>query len=156
MYTLITKFGVVAVDDCDAELLNTEYSSVLLSTSGRLVGVQLYSKEKGKRYLHREIICAEPGQLVDHIDGDVLNNTRENLRIVTASQSQCNRGVTKDKKSGLPKGVFYCIRKQKYKAQIGYLGHKMHLGWFNSAEEASDMYNLFAKKLFGAYERKEK
>lgn len=38
-------------------------------------------------YLHRFILGAEKGQEIDHIDGDGLNNRRENLRFVTHKEN---------------------------------------------------------------------
>lgn len=48
----------------------------------------------GKRYdiyLHRFLLAVNDGMLIDHIDGDGLNNTRENLREVTHSENSRNR-----------------------------------------------------------------
>ena len=38
-------------------------------------------------YLHRQISGALPGTVVDHLDGDGLNNTRQNLRITTQAEN---------------------------------------------------------------------
>ena len=42
-------------------------------------------------YLHREIMNPDDGMVVDHINGDGLDNRRENLRIVTHQQNALNR-----------------------------------------------------------------
>lgn len=44
--------------------------------------------KKTMMYLHRLLMDPKPGEVVDHIDGDALNNTRENLRIVSQSENQ--------------------------------------------------------------------
>lgn len=44
-----------------------------------------------KEYLHRMIMKPPKGFIVDHIDGNGLNNTRENLRVVSHSENQRNR-----------------------------------------------------------------
>lgn len=51
--------------------------------SGRLNGRHVY--------LHRLVAGAQKGQIVDHINGDTLDNRRSNLRIVSASQNMQNR-----------------------------------------------------------------
>lgn len=43
--------------------------------------------------------------IIDHIDGDILNNRIDNLREVTNSQNQMNKGLQKNNKSGT-KGVY--------------------------------------------------
>lgn len=42
-------------------------------------------------YLHRFLFAVNDGMLIDHIDGDGLNNTRENLREVTHSENSRSR-----------------------------------------------------------------
>jgi hypothetical protein len=46
----------------------------------------IYAKNRIKGetiFVHRIIMAAQPGQIIDHIDGNGLNNRRENLRFVT-------------------------------------------------------------------------
>jgi hypothetical protein len=60
-------------------------------------------KKDGKRgcvYLHRYIVGAQPGQIVDHINGNILDNRSENLRVVTKSQNNRNRQKKTRAKSG--------------------------------------------------------
>ena len=84
-------------------------------------------------YLHREVIGAKPGQIVDHINGDKLDNRRSNLRIVTKSQNQKN--VRRKTASGYlgvritPKGRWqaYVVTDSKWK----------HVGNFDTATEAA-------------------
>lgn len=62
-------------------------------------GLNFYARaslrdEQGRRrdiYLHRFLFAANDGMLIDHEDGDGLNNTRENLREVTRSENGRNR-----------------------------------------------------------------
>jgi hypothetical protein len=62
----------------------------------------------GKHYhLHRFICGLERGdrRMVDHIDGDCLNNTRTNLRICTNTQNQWNKQKCKTPRASTFKGV---------------------------------------------------
>lgn len=57
-------------------------------------------------FMHRLIMCAKEGQVVDHIDGNGLNNQKTNLRICTQVENGANRSKNKNNKSGY-KGVSF-------------------------------------------------
>lgn len=87
-------------------------------------------------YMHRLIMDAPPGVEVDHINGDQLDNRRENLRLVTHSQNQQNRrGATRKSRSGI-RGVWWHGLTGKYAAGVRVKGKHIHLGLFGTAEEA--------------------
>jgi len=81
-------------------------------------------------YLHRFLLAAPTGYVVDHIDSNPLNNTRENLQITTQSRN-CMRA---DKaKNG---GVTYDRYCGHWVARMRYDGRKVHLGSFPTQEAA--------------------
>lgn len=86
--------------------------------------------------------------LIDHKDRNPLNNQRSNLREATHSLNAVNRISTKNS-SGF-RGVFLEWN-GKWKAAIRVKGTKIHLGMFNTREEASVAYNLAAKTYFGEF-----
>jgi hypothetical protein len=64
-------------------------------------------------YTHRIVWCMvhgsiDPCLMVDHIDGDVSNNSIENLRLVTSKENQMNARLSKNNKSGV-NGVYFLI-----------------------------------------------
>lgn len=75
-------------------------------------------------------------KLVDHIDGNPLNNKINNLRLVTHSQNMLNCKLRKNNKTGVC-GVFFCELRQRYIATIGVDGRTKSLGSFKTLEEAS-------------------
>lgn len=102
-------------------------------------------------YLHREIYkrsgmkpMLDEGMMVDHIDRDQLNNTRENLRVVNAQQSAYNRGGSK---------TFKGVTKVDagWAANIQSQGRKIYLGTFPSERIAAGIYNKAAVSLHGEY-----
>lgn len=96
-------------------------------------------------YLHRLIWLYHKGydaKLVDHIDRDVTNNKIENLREATAVQSSCNRSEANS--SGY-RGVDKY--NNRWRAKIRYDNKYIHIGYFDTPEDASNAYKLKALEL---------
>ncbi len=95
--------------------------------------------------MHRFILCAKKGEIVDHLDLNKLNNQRENIRIVTSSQNNQNR-----KGAPLPKfrGVFLG-QGNNYYAQISSGENKIFLGSFSNPLEAALAYDKAAREIYG-------
>lgn len=108
----------------------------------------------GKRYvyLHREIL-GNPSCEVDHINGDKLDNRKENLRLATRQQNECNKQAYKNNTSGA-KGVIKDKRSGKYVARIRYNNRSIHIGCYTTLQAAVDAYNRKAEELFGEYANK--
>jgi hypothetical protein len=86
--------------------------------------------------LHRFVTDAPEGTVVDHINGDTLDNTLDNLRIVTQVENGRNRNSLNKNNTSGHQGVWYDKRKQKWVAEIWILGKKHHLGTFIDKELA--------------------
>lgn len=94
--------------------------------------------------MHREIMKPPKGYVVDHINGNKLDNRRENLRICTQAENAKNKRKNKNNTSGY-KGVSLSHSKGKYTAYVSHNGVRKHIGNFTNAEEAGrafDYYNL--------------
>lgn len=83
-------------------------------------------------------------KVIDHIDSNKLNNSIDNLRVITHRD---NMSKERTKKSALPVGVSYRYnymntRKdtKKYRSYITINGSIKHLGYFDNIDEASDAY----------------
>lgn len=87
--------------------------------------------------LHRWIMRVPHGTgyrcIVDHVNRDILDCRRENLRIVTPSESNLNREV---RERDLPRGV-YRTRQGRYHAHIKRHRVVHHLGTYSTPEEAA-------------------
>src|SRR5581483_3829710 len=79
------------------------------------------------------------GYEIDHINRDKLDNTRENLRVVTRMLNQHNTGIRHNNKSGY-KGVIWRKRSNKWVASIRRAGIVYALGDYDTPEEASQAY----------------
>jgi hypothetical protein len=116
--------------------------------------VQVYVD--GKNFLlHRLVFLFHHGympKMIDHINGNRLDNQIENLREATASQNQQNRKVQYTNLSGF-KGAVYHPQKMKWQGRIHVNKRKVSLGYFNSAEEAHEAYKKAATIFFGEFAR---
>jgi hypothetical protein len=98
--------------------------------------------------MHR-IIMGDPEKFeVDHINGNKLDNRRENLRLATRHQNMRNRGPLSTNKTGY-KGVSKF--RSGFKATISVNKRTKIIGVFSSAEEAARAYDEVAKILFGEF-----
>lgn len=100
--------------------------------------------------MHRELAGALPGQFVDHIDRDPLNNRQANLRITTASGNSRNRGIRGKNATGF-KGVNRHPRSGRYNAQYGTPPNRVTVGWFDTAEDAARAYDRAITEAYGDY-----
>jgi len=101
--------------------------------------------------LHREIAGVPKGSklVVDHIDRDTTNNTRENLRIVTRGENTLNSGIQSVKRSSKYKGVYFNKKVGKYKAEIRVSNKSHFLGYFISEEEAAETADIYYRHING-------
>lgn len=80
-------------------------------------------------------------KLIDHINRDKTDNKISNLRKSTKQQNSFNNNA---------KGYYYNKKSKKYESSIGYNYKKIHLGYFNTSEEARQAY-LDAKKIYHTF-----
>lgn len=107
----------------------------------------VYKKKGTKGYirLHRYLTDCPEGLVVDHKDGDPLNNRRKNLEIATQRKNSANRqgANSNNTKTGV-RGV--TIFRGRYRARVG----QMQVGTFDTLEEASEAVRIARDKLYGS------
>jgi hypothetical protein len=98
----------------------------------------------------------EYGFFVDHINGDTLDNRRENLRVCTRKENNqnCNKRGTLPKSKY--KGVVWVKKVGKWKAQIKSDKKTIYLGYFKDELLAAKAYNSAAILYFGEFARQNK
>jgi hypothetical protein len=117
------------------------------------VGYRIVGFMGKDRLAHRIAWLYVHGQLpevMDHIDGDKLNNSIANLRPATKSTNGANRGPQRNNSSGF-KGVKRHYR--KWVAQITVNGRNTYIGLYNTPEEASTAYLIAAKIEYKGFAR---
>ena len=122
-----------------------------LTSSGQLA-IQIDGKTYMAHALAWLYVHGTLPEMIDHINGDPLDNRVTNLRLCTPSQNQWNRGVSKNNTSGF-KGVSWRARRSKWYAAIQVYGKTKYLGSFDTAEAAAEAYSAAARLLHGDWTR---
>lgn len=143
---------VALVDDADFKYLN---QFTWYTTKGYVVRSNWKDGKQGTAIrMHNDIMNPPSDKIVDHINGNGLDNRRSNLRICTWAQNLCNKKIDKRNKTGY-KGVYNEPEgsKNPYRAMIGY-DHKLrYIGLYATAEDAARAYNDAARELHGEFAR---
>jgi hypothetical protein len=144
----LTQGRVALIDDADTALLSQwRWQWLPNRRGGYAVRQESVGGQRRTIYLHRFLLEAEAGAVVDHINGNGLDNQRSNLRCVTRSQNMANRQAPA--RSIAYRGVYTNKRGLPFRAQITRLGRDKHLGAFATAIEAARAYDRAAWFHFG-------
>lgn len=110
----------------------------------------MFYVRSGKEYLHRIVIGAKRGDIVDHINGNGLDNRLCNLRIVTRQGNKANSFHGKYTSKFI--GVSFCPTKKSkpWKASAKINGKNTYLGYFSTEHEAASKYDETVKNLYGS------
>jgi hypothetical protein len=99
--------------------------------------------------MHTDILGTPPdGMVIDHINGDPLDNRKSNLRFATYQQNHWNSKKTKGTKY---QGVSFVKQIGLWQARIRHEGIYVHLGYHRSAEDAARAYDFVAIRLQGEF-----
>jgi len=102
--------------------------------------------------MHRQILGSDGGLMIDHIDGNGLNNRRSNLRFATASQNACN-SKRRNTNTSKFKGVCWSKAAGKWMAQIVVEGKNKYLGLFITPDDAHTAYEVASREIHGSFGR---
>lgn len=153
---VLLKCGKIAlIDACDIGIVS-QFSWSATPMSGRIRSKHyVHGRVNGKMVkLHRLLLGAKDGQSVDHIDGNGLNNRRQNLRFATPAQNARNAVGKRRRRedTGTRKGVFLA-RPGRWVSVIGVNGTVKHIGTFDTEEQAALAYDQAAIRLHGEFAR---
>ena len=133
----------ILVSPCDKHLLK-EYTWYLNWNNYPTATKKIDGKTYHYR-LNRLIMNPQKGKLVDHINGNKLDNRRSNLRIVTHLQNAQNKQLRhKNSTSGF-RGVTYDKRRGKFRAQWVLNSKYHHVGYFDSVEKAAAAVDAYRR-----------
>ena len=152
----------VLIDEEDAKRVS-DYRWRLIRQDGgkkRVTGYPIGDRNWGDIYLHRFILGLEGNEkdingrklVVDHINGNPLDNRKSNLRLCNETVNHLNRDKRKD--NIYDKGVTFDKRPERHKqwvARIQVNGISKHLGSFYTAREAGKAYREAEQNLWSNY-----
>lgn len=147
----LTKGKYAKIDPCDVARVSQFKWWAEPKNGGKWV--YAVAKIDGRtQFLHRYLLNAPKGVLVDHKNGDGLDNRRENIRLCNHADNSRNRRI-KPSRAGF-RGVILRdrpFRNVRYEASIKVERKKIYLGVFDTPEAAARAYDQAAIKHFGDF-----
>lgn len=144
----LTKGYSTTVSPEDMDLANRHWCAFV--KRGRVYAIS--NKERMNRIILARILGRPllDTELADHADNNSLNNRRDNIRLANFAQNVWNSKMKTGNSTKL-KGAFK--HKNRFRSQIKVNGKAIHLGVFNTAEDAHRAYCEAAIRYFGEFAR---
>jgi hypothetical protein len=146
----LSQGQVTLVDDEDYENLIKHVWCAAVGRSGNFRAVRTGKVCDGERkdkriYMSREIMNPPHNLVVDHADGNTLNNQRSNLRIASISENNRNNHS--------PKSFIGAFENScgNWTVRIRVDGKKLNLGTYRSKKEAAIVYDIAAIRYAGDF-----
>jgi hypothetical protein len=150
----LTQGLSVVVDEADLPLLTAHkwWATYVRKPNSKTYTYAAGSVNGKVIRMHRYIMGLEPSNslVVDHIDGNTLNNTRANLRVCSLRENGLN-SAKKFESASRYKGVQKW--RKSWAAAIKLDGKKVHLGCFDNEVMAAVAYNKAAAEHYGEFAR---
>lgn len=146
----LTKGKFTLVDNDDFEWLNQYKWYYFRTKDGNEYAANRINNKT--TYMHRMILNAQKNEYCDHINGDGLDNRRNNLRKCTNQQNGFNSKISKNNTSGY-KGVTWHKQDELWQARIQKNGKDISLGTYRNKLDAARAYDKGAIKYFGEFAR---
>jgi len=143
--------GVTLVSEADYDRVVTA-CGWYLEKNGYARSSCLLGKPKQRVQLHRYILgVTDPKILVDHINGQKLDNRRENIRLCSNAENQHNRHKLNSTNTSGVSGVCWHTRDKIWTASVYAEGKHIHLGNFCHIDAAIAARKSAELKYFGAF-----
>lgn len=146
------RIATFIVDVCDVQKIR--YHKWRLSCGHVVTGLPSKGQQRELSHVVLDIPKEDDFKVVDHINGDPLDNTRNNLRICSQSENALNKSFMSNNTSGFI-GVSYSKDKDRYDPEIRLGYTRCHLGLTKTIEEAVYKRYVAEQILFGEYANEE-
>lgn len=141
------KFAIVDADDYG---WLAKYKWYSYQDGNTFYAFRRKGRKRRRSTMHREIMHAPEGLLVDHKDRNGLNNRKSNLRLCSPAQNAWNRRPAPNCHSKY-KGVTWHKHHNKWHVRIFGSGKNYYLGSFDDETEAALAYDRKAEEFFGEF-----
>lgn len=146
----LTRGKVAIVDECDVDQISCcSWFAHFRDKNPPWYATGVPNSDKKQIRLHRFILGLQPDdkRQIDHIDGDVSNNRRSNLRVCSNVENNRNR---RSVVGNVPfKGV--SLKGNKYRASLSVSGRRVYLGTYVDPIDAARRYDIACVNLFGEF-----
>lgn len=148
----LTKGYYAKVDPDDFERLN-QHKWQAAEKDGACYAIRTIFKNKKRTllHMHREVINAPPGTIVDHINRDGKDNRKANLRLANKNQNVWNSKRGKNTGKSKYKGVHWDNRVKKWRTRLVVNRRDVFSKYFDDEIQAAKAYDEVAKKYRGEF-----
>lgn len=142
------KFFMFDIEDFSIISKYTWY----LSNNGYVISSTYKGNSTSVDFIHRIVMRLNSAdeRCIDHINHDTLDNRKANLRICTIQNNNCNKELLSRNTSSIT-GVDYIKKLMKWRARINVNGTSIHLGVFESFNDAIKARKDAEDKYYGEY-----
>lgn len=135
---------------------NGRFSGKAAFNTTNKVGYKVGTINSKKLLAHRVAWAIHYGEwpeyLIDHIDGNPINNRINNLRNASKSTNGMNRGAQRNNESGV-KGVYYDTSRGKWVAQLSSNGKRVLMRRFDSMDDAIKAHQAASSVYHGEFSK---
>lgn len=131
------------------DLAKVRYYKWRVDTNCHVITGNCTSTRPRKELSHIVMNCPD-GMVVDHKDGNPLNNRKKNLRICTQQENLCNKHFMSNSNSG-EIGIIWDKSRKRWAPEIRKDGKRYHLSRYKTIEEARYARYIGELILFGEF-----
>lgn len=146
---LVNGKGVALVDDEDFALVSA--CRWRLHNNGYAITNARNGARGATLFMHRLILTLADGEQTDHVNGNKLDNRRENLRRCTAAENSRNQRKWTTDRTSQYKGVYWSNTRRRWTARITVNGRLLQVGSSQYELAAAVAYDEAAREHFGAF-----